>query len=58
LPDEIGILVQPLQKTATVCELELVGKPPGREQGSNLDANITNWGSKNDMTSLDRKAPM
>jgi hypothetical protein len=46
LPDEIGILVQPLQKTATVCELELVGKPPGREQGSNLDADIANWSSK------------
>jgi hypothetical protein len=46
VPDEIGILVQPLQKTATVCELELVGKPPGREQGSNLDADIANWSSK------------
>jgi hypothetical protein len=49
LPDEIGILVQPLQKTATVCELELGGKPPGQEQGSNLDANTTTWRSKNEI---------
>ena len=40
-PVERGILVQPL-RAATVCELDLVWKPPDHGNGLNLDTETDN----------------